>query len=55
MLQIALILGGVGLAMFIFEKFLPIECRSFRRGSYLFLALAVLIYLYHMLQTRNMV
>jgi hypothetical protein len=55
MIQIALILGGIGLALFLFEKCMPREIHLARYGSYLFLALAVLIYLYHMLQTRNMI
>jgi hypothetical protein len=55
MLQIALILGGVGLALFLFEKCMPQEIHLARYGSYIFLVLAVLIYLYHMLKGANMI
>jgi hypothetical protein len=55
MLQIALILGGIGLALFIFEKCMPTETHYLRRASYGFLALAVLVFLYHMLKTNNMI
>jgi predicted membrane channel-forming protein YqfA (hemolysin III family) len=54
MIHIALILGGIGLALFLFEKCMPQEIHVARYGSYVFLALAVLVYLYHMLKGANM-
>jgi hypothetical protein len=54
MLQIALTLGCAGLFLSLFEKILPLKTHFLGILSYFVLALAVILFLYYMMQ-NNMI
>jgi len=55
MLTIIIILGAVGLGLFLFEKILPIETDLTRYASYFIIGVAILMFLVYMLQKNNMI